>query len=287
MQRPADPARLSPVPYPIDYSTNLRGAWLVLLMGILVVINPRPPDVAALALVALLNWLAYWLNKRAAPGKLAAVKFQSPPARAAPGAALSRSFNNYLDLPLLPVLFVALLLWLFTTNILRGSPTFQMAPWLPWLPLPVAAYLLAIGSIRLRGPLRWRCGYDPASDSFYHERSDWRRNPQSSARWPAADFIGIYMEKSSPLLATLGLPPEAADQLPSSPGLSWQKLAAVLPPLHWRLWLAGPAGGNDVLLGEVNHWYRNNGQLAQQLTAELSEASGLPQLYRWPVDENS
>ena len=254
MQRPADPSRLSPVPYPIDYSINLRGAWLVLLMGILVVINPRPPDVAALALVALLNWLAYWLNKRAAPGKLAAVKFQSPPARAAPGAALSRSFNNYLDLPLLPVLFVGLLLWLFTTNILRGSPTFQMAPWLPWLPLPVAAYLLAIGSIRLRGPLRWRCGYDPASDSFYHERSDWRRNPQTSARWPAADFIGIY----------------------------WERGAGGAVSSNAELWLAGPAGGQDVRLAELNYWYLDNHRQAQRLTAELSKASGLPQLYRWP-----
>ena len=72
-------------------------------------------------------------------------------------------------------------------------------------------------------------------------------------RWPAADFIGIY----------------------------WERGTGGAVSSNTELWLAGPAGGQDVRLTALN-WHLDNHRQAQRLAAELSKASGLPQLYRWP-----
>lgn len=96
---------------------------------------------------------------------------------------------------------------------------------------------------------RHRWGYRTSDDCFYLE--EWRGGRwEERQRWPAADFIGLYVLKDSP--------PQNRDA---------------------QLWLAGPAGSRDVPMATFKHWGRNNGRAAQRLAAQLSRVSGLPLLY--------
>ncbi len=97
---------------------------------------------------------------------------------------------------------------------------------------------------------RRRWGYRASDDCFYWE--EWRGGRwEERQRWPAADFIGLYVLKDSS--------PQNRDA---------------------QLWLAGPAGSRDVPMATLEHWGRNNGRAAQRLAAQLSRVSGLPVLYR-------
>ena len=96
----------------------------------------------------------------------------------------------------------------------------------------------------------WRrrhCGYDAAGDYFYLTEG-----ATTLARWPAANFIGIY----------------------------WEGTGAGIYRVGAQLWLAGAQGRDDVALAELNYWYRSNEAAAARLAARLSAASGLPVLYR-------
>ena len=94
----------------------------------------------------------------------------------------------------------------------------------------------------------WRqrhCGYDAAGDYFYLTEG-----ATTLARWPAANFIGIY----------------------------WEGTGAGIYRVGAQLWLAGAQGRDDVALAELNYWYRSNEAAAARLAARLSAASGLPVL---------
>ena len=111
---------------------------------------------------------------------------------------------------------------------------------------PIAYSLCAflVNGFRRRVWLKGRYGYDATTDRFYREHSlyhDYKRE----ADWKAGDFLGLYWEE--------------------------------IPWLGVRLWLAAPAGGEDVLMAELN-----SRRAARRLAVELSKASGLPVLYRWP-----
>ena len=95
---------------------------------------------------------------------------------------------------------------------------------------------------------RWR--YDATRDTFHRDRRR-RFQWQEEGSWSAAECCGLYLEM-------VGRRP--------------------------RLWLAGPAGGEDVLLGDLGYLYIGGGkEVEQDLLARLSAASGLPVLYRWPT----
>ena len=93
---------------------------------------------------------------------------------------------------------------------------------------------------------RWRCGYDAATDCFHLAWANYLGSYRRLYQRPAAEFCGLYQEE----------------------GL---------------IWLAGLAGGVDVLLAELDYWYRSNDAAFRALLAKLSAASGLPVLYRWPA----
>ena len=94
---------------------------------------------------------------------------------------------------------------------------------------------------------RWR--YDAKRDTFHCDRRRWF-HWQEERRWSAADFCGLYLDR--------------ADDYP-------------------QLWLAGPAGAEDVPLLTLTYWLRPNDRDARTLAENLSAASGLPLLYRWPA----
>ena len=113
------------------------------------------------------------------------------------------------------------------------------------LTVPIAYLLWAIlaNGFRRRVWLKGRYGYDATTDRFYREHSlyhDYKRE----ADWTAGDFLGLYWEE--------------------------------IPWVGVQLWLAAPAGGEDVLMAELH-----SRRAARRLAAELSAASGLPVLYRW------
>lgn len=94
---------------------------------------------------------------------------------------------------------------------------------------------------------RWR--YDATRDTFHRDGRGWPQWREEGS-WPAAECCGLYLER-------VGRRP--------------------------RLWLAGPAGGEDVLLGDLAYLYIGGKEAEQNLLARLSAASGLPVLYRWPA----
>lgn len=103
---------------------------------------------------------------------------------------------------------------------------------------------------------RWRYAAD--SDSFILSRRHWF-GWREVERLPAADFCGLYLER---------------DKKGAYP----------------QLWLVG-RDGDDVRLARVAHWLLKNNpywlydneMAADDLAEELSAASGLPLLYRWPA----
>ena len=94
---------------------------------------------------------------------------------------------------------------------------------------------------------RWR--YDATRDTFHRDGRGWPQWREEGS-WPAAECCGLYLER-------VGRRP--------------------------RLWLAGPAGGEDVLLGDLSYLSSGGKEAGQNLLARLSAASGLPVLYRWPT----
>ena len=94
---------------------------------------------------------------------------------------------------------------------------------------------------------RWR--YDATRDTFHRDGRGWPQWREEGS-WPAAECCGLYLER-------VGRRP--------------------------RLWLAGPAGGEDVLLGDLAYLYIGGKEAEQDLLNRLSAASGLPVLYRWPT----
>ena len=94
---------------------------------------------------------------------------------------------------------------------------------------------------------RWR--YDATRDTFHRDGRGWPQWREEGS-WPAAECCGLYLER-------VGRRP--------------------------RLWLAGPAGGEDVLLGDLAYLYIGGKEAEQDLLNRLSAASGLPVLYRWPA----
>lgn len=117
--------------------------------------------------------------------------------------------------------------------------------------LALVITMAALDGFRRRIWRQWRFGYDANSARFFRDRGTVLGGLRREADWPAADFIGLYWEK-------------------------YDRDGA-------RLWLAGPAGGEDELLVELNHWRLSNEALAKRLVAALSTASGRPVLYRWPT----
>ena len=119
--------------------------------------------------------------------------------------------------------------------------------WSPWLP-GLVLVLPVVGAL-MNEPCRW--GYRAEDDCFYVERGRWAGGKfrwQEEERWPAAAFIGLYWSDG----------------------------------YRGQLWLAGRAGGEDVPLPTADLGQSNNEDSAQRLAEQLSEASGLPLLYRWP-----
>ncbi len=94
---------------------------------------------------------------------------------------------------------------------------------------------------------RWR--YDAARDTFHRDGRGWPQWREEGS-WSAAECCGLYLER-------VGRRP--------------------------RLWLAGPAGGEDVLLGDLSYLSSGGKEAGQNLLTRLSAASGLPVLYRWPA----
>ncbi len=251
MQRPADPSRLSPVPYEPDLSVNPLKLWLLALFIIL--ITPiywerrAEPPFTAIGLFLLMLW-DYWHGRRRRRPPESATPDRPIPPRSAERHGVVLNLRNYLALPL-HLLAAGWLLWLAWASL--------TLPWRVGLPaaltaLAGAAWLLYFGwQQRL---WRWtRLGYDAATDSFRRGHAFYMNSFKEEEPWPAADFIGIY----------------------------WERGAGGAVSSNTELWLAGPAGGQDVRLAALN-WHLDNHQQAQRLTAELSKASGLPQLYRWP-----
>ncbi len=259
MQRPADPSRLSPVPYEPkpELPGNPLKLWLLAL--ILILITPiyweRRAELpfTAGSLFLLMLW-DYWHGRRRRPPESASTIPDRPiPPRSAERHGVVLNLRNYLALPL-HLLAAGWLLWL--------AWAYLTLPWRVGLPavltaLAVAAWLLYIGwQQRL---WRWRrYGYVVEQDYFYVAAVIYLGPARELARWPAADFIGIY----------------------------WERGAGGAVSSNAELWLAGPAGGQDVRLAALNYWHLDNHRQAQRLTAKLSKASGLPQLYRWPSAPN-
>lgn len=270
MQRPADPTRLSPVPPPPAPPAEiipLKYVIIALLAAVgLVYLEEPPRSWGALIYPAIVIGLhclwRYWARRPVLPLPAAAVPDHQLPARSAPAQSFSRSVKNYLELPLLLALTVLLyvLFWLqFQRGKEIGVLTYTFG--LLFYPLVLGYMVYVVSKPQV---WRWtRLGYDAATDSFRRAHAFYLNSFKEEERWPAADFIGIYWEER-----------------PDDYSGNGRNLATAL-------WLAGRAGGADLCLLELHYWHRDNRRRAQQLTAELSKASGLPQLYRWPVDENS
>ncbi len=116
-----------------------------------------------------------------------------------------------------------------------------------WLWLLIWLLLLSLRLFNAKFWQRWR--YDAARDTFHRDRRR-RFHWQEEGSWPAVECCGLYLER-------VGRRP--------------------------RLWLAGPAGGEDVLLGDLGYLYIGGKEAGQDLLNRLSAASGLPVLYRWPT----
>ena len=92
----------------------------------------------------------------------------------------------------------------------------------------------------------WRrrhCGYDADGDYFYLTEG-----ATTLARWPAANFIGIY----------------------------WEGTGAGIYRVGAQLWLAGAQGRDDVALAELNYWYRSNEAAAARLAASSAATASRP-----------
>lgn len=218
--------------YRLDYET-----WLAVSAGALV---------GALAIIYL-HWRRRRHLQQAAPKAID----RAVPARSASRHRLVRELKSpgELTMLLLPLLALLWLLWQMRTV---GADKIKYL-FILFSPL-ILTFGLLIAQALQRRVWRWqRCGYDPASDRFFHE---WHSYLGSAARvtwWSAGDFCGIYWESTKQL---------------SKFGRGGQ------------LWLAGRAGGEDRRLLELNFWYWDNYRQIQQLAEELSGASGLPILYR-------
>ena len=120
--------------------------------------------------------------------------------------------------------------------------------WNSYIFLILAA--LALLDSPLAATRRWR--YRAAGDAFVLYRRRWPWVWREVARWPAADFLGFYVIQEK------------------------QDSAA-------QLWLAGRAGGEDLMLDTASYALQENANAGRDLAEKLSAASGLPLLYRWPA----
>ena len=107
--------------------------------------------------------------------------------------------------------------------------------------------LLALGRLGAQVWWWWQWGYDKDQDVFYRHRRPCFGGRLRREEWPAADFCALYWE-----------PLDYSDRI-------------YVPN---RVWLAGRAGGEDVLLADFDE--------AHVLAERLAEASGLPLRHRWP-----
>lgn len=240
-------------------SVGLNALLLLVFVALLVQRSLASPLSGGLKLLILLLALVL---ARGALGELAecrrdwprpaAIPLAAPlPPRAPPGHSYRQNLTARLDFPLW--LLLGGLLLVLIMALLFQPPTAQQMSGLMELGGLVAT-LVAAGLAR-RVWQRRRCGYEAQSDSFHRDRASYFGPYEREGCWPAADFCGLYWEKKT----------------------SWSREVP-----RSRLWLAGKAGGQDVLLAELNYWHRDNQRAARQLAQELSAASGLPLLYRWP-----
>ena len=240
-------------------SVGLNALLLLVFVALLVQRSLASPLSGGLKLLILLLALVL---ARGALGELAecrrdwprpaAIPLAAPlPPRAPPGHSYRQNLTARLDFPLW--LLLGGLLLVLIMALLFQPPTAQQMSGLMELGGLVAT-LVAAGLAR-RVWQRRRCGYEAQSDSFHRDRASYFAPYEREGCWPAADFCGLYWEKKT----------------------SWSREVP-----RSRLWLAGKAGGQDMLLAELNYWHRDNQRAARQLAQELSAASGLPLLYRWP-----
>lgn len=255
ISRPAAPELLSPVPHSPDSFRGLKvkiALTLLLLAAalalaylchtVLMEIMEMPPlfvlylMAAALLLLALLNLGHYrrrWHRLRELE-KISTAAAHLLPRRRPGRHCYHHCFSSPLDFPLALLGVLSLPLALAS-----GSSYFLLS-------LLMALAPPAERRLPRKSWQRWRCGYEPADDSFYLARANYLGRYRQIYRWPAAQCGGLYPE--GPLL-----------------------------------WLAGPAGGEDVLLAEMDYWHRSNERAALALATSLSAASGLPLLHRWPA----
>ncbi len=269
--RPAAPELLSPVPGPerpdlpvpspfsLKYVLNYL-AYLLAAVAILYWL--LPPDqhygiyvaVVVQLVVKLENYRQNWRLRRlaAAPESLPP---QPLPARSSARHDYLFKLWSWLDLPL-GLLLTGFCLWLMW-GLIPPPKLSDVFFSLFFIPLALIGYWLM--AVQQRSWLWLRYCYDAATDGFQRDRLYYFGPYQRRERWPAADFLGIYWQRHY-----------------------GQDYASGPIAMTASLWLAGRAGGEDVLLGEFSYWYRDNHRLAQRLAVELSNASGLPVLYRWP-----
>lgn len=97
---------------------------------------------------------------------------------------------------------------------------------------------------------QWRFGYDAATDSFFRDSGFIWGSLRREISLPAADFVGLYIEKCG------------VDCV--------------------QLWLASGSSQVDAQLAEMKLWYPSNERFAQQLAEELGAAGGLKLINRLP-----
>lgn len=213
----------------------------------------------------LLHLRRRWRQRRPAWRGIQQSQRPTPVRAAIPARRLERRSLDYrhssrLNLLLWLLLWPLALLALILTPVPLLNPSYFFAPemrelarnWLVIFGLMLLMVLPALAAgWRRRVWRRCHCGYDAADDYFYLTEG-----ATTLARWPAADFIGIY----------------------------WEGTGAGVYRVGAQLWLAGAQGRDDVALAELNYWYRSNEAAAARLAARLSTASGLPVLYRADVE---
>ena len=256
--RPAAAGRLSLAPYlePLDLPPLLsleNCGGVLLFLGTLAFYwwqrNWGPP-IVFLWLAVFHSQREYWRRRKLLPTPTAPTA--AIPARSADRQCYQCTVRNIWELPLwLAVLALMLAMTWRDMGHFGGLTALCIA-------LFIAAALYPLRQPRVR--YWWRYRYDPASDCFLRERAVYLGRFREVARLPAADFCGLYWARRPKYQSADGPPDYFTTQL----------------------WLAGQDGREDVLLGEFTYWHRDNQWLAQRLTAGLSRASGLPQLYRWP-----
>lgn len=258
--RPADPERLSRAP-----KKSLDGVYILNTICIAAVVISFLHNrinhqlwliISALVLgaVPLTIW-HHWRQQRQLQ-QLAAKEHQpartrSPVTAAGPSSSVTIRLKSNLEPYLLFMPLLALLLMAWE---LRTFDAKELKYLLILLALPIFTLLLMAYWAFRRRVWQWQCcGYDADHRAFFHEIHSYLSQRPQREEWSAEHFCGIYWEANK----------------------TWSRfgLCAVL-------WLAGKDGGQDQRLVELNLWFWDNYREAMRAATSLSEASGLPILYR-------